>query len=116
MAWGEDKKFSTPAAYMMLYPNGVIDLHAKALSETKLPSKIKIFALLAFSHRLNTSANLHRKNCLPTPRFERCRVDETVNHLLVSYALATSSWNKLGIDLNVNLKNIWTASALAGEE
>jgi hypothetical protein len=67
------------------------------MSSTRLPIRIKIFALSLVSGRLGTQVNRFAKNCSPSRTCVSCPENESSDHLFVSYARAPLVWNQLNI-------------------
>jgi hypothetical protein len=102
LAWGKAVAFSSGATYRVLQPVGQLDASSILSWNSSLPTKLKIFCLVADCDRLCTRANLHYKNCAPSPPCESCGARETSRHILFDCSTAASTWSRLQCDTEVS--------------
>ncbi|CAM0876592.1 unnamed protein product [Alopecurus aequalis] len=106
LAWGPDPSFSSRAVYRMISARGTQDPSAKITWSLRLPTKIKIFAVLLEADRLSTRANLLFKQCVQSDACERCGRPEDGRHLFFGCPFAVSVWSRLGIP-PPSTRSIW---------
>ena len=106
MSWGGERTFSSLAAYAATERVDVLDTYATTCWRSRLPSKIKIFCLLADSDRFSSRSNLHYKGCAPSSACISSGAVETTRHILFGCARAVETWQRLACDVT-GCRSIW---------
>ncbi|EEE53117.1 hypothetical protein OsJ_35899 [Oryza sativa Japonica Group] len=90
-------KISTANAYHLLTYHGSLWKLADYIWLNTIPLNCKIFLWLAFKDRLNTKANMVKKNWDDNPHCNICPALESADHILLRCKNANNLWKKLDL-------------------
>ncbi|KAJ4818941.1 RNA-directed DNA polymerase (reverse transcriptase)-related family protein [Rhynchospora pubera] len=95
--WNSTGTFSVKSAYQMLISGGKSNFLASSIWNLKLPSSIKLFAVLLFHARLLTQEALHKRNIMVQPGCVLCSSVslESADHLFCLCPFVIQTWQKL---------------------
>lgn len=102
-AWGS--KYTSAKFYQFYYRDVTTDDSFRWIWKTKCTTKLKVFAWLLLSDRLNTKNMLRRRHYVVGPntgRTDDCvlcqhRCDETLEHLFFTCTFSKSCWDTIGM-------------------
>lgn len=89
-------KISTANAYQLLTYHGSLWKPADCIWIHTIPQNCKVFLWLAFRDRLNTKANMVKKNWDDNPHCSMCPALESADHIILRCKNANNLWKKIG--------------------
>jgi hypothetical protein len=85
-------QFSIASLYLHCAFSGVVDTRMEEMWTTKIPLKVKNFVWLVYQGRIQTADNLIRKQWKGDKKCKLCEDEESVNHFLFLYPIASYMW------------------------
>ncbi|VAI35701.1 unnamed protein product [Triticum turgidum subsp. durum] len=107
--------FSAKNAYSSIVAEDYTDPHHDLVWASKVPIKVKIFAWLLLSDRLNTKANMLRKHIAQSAACPRCQdPHEDALYLISTCSYATQVWTSQGLQAPTSIDDLLQHPPLQG--